>query len=109
MEHQAEEVDVGENLWKHVLYCIDYQYIMQLRIYYSASSRCCTNHGIWEHVGKYWYVLNNSQTEIHYRKKIWNIFHFSGFLYFVECVRYLLIWFTFLQADYTFGELIHTQ
>ena len=46
---------------------------------------------------------------IHYRQKIWNIFYFIDFLYFVGCVRYLFIWFTFLQTDITFGELIHTQ
>ena len=48
-------------------------------------------------------------TYIHYRQKIWNIFHISEVLYFVGCVRYLFIWLTFLQSDITFGELIHTQ
>ena len=48
---------------------------------------------------------------IHYRQKIWNIFHFSDFFYFVRCVWYIFIyiWLTFLQADITFGVLIHTQ
>ena len=46
---------------------------------------------------------------IHYRQKIWNIFHFSEFVYFVGYVRYLFMWFTFLQTDITFGDLIHIQ
>ena len=42
--------------------------------------------------------------------KKYGIFFISAiFLYFVGCVRYIFIWFTFLQADITFGELIHTQ
>ena len=46
---------------------------------------------------------------IHYRQKIWNYFLFSDFFYFVVWVGYFFIWFTFLQADIPFGELIHTQ
>ena len=54
-------------------------------------------------------ILENLDNYIHYRQKIWNIFHFSEFLYFVGCVRYLFIRFTFLHTDITFGELIHSQ
>ena len=37
-------------------------------------------------------------------------FSFQRFFFnFVGCVGYFFIWFTFLQADITFGELIHTQ
>ena len=46
---------------------------------------------------------------IHYRQKIWNIFNFSDFLYFLGCVGYIFIWLTFLQVDINFGELIYTQ
>ena len=42
------------------------------------------------------YISRYPLSYIHYRQKIWNIFHFSDFLYFVGCVRYLFIWFTFL-------------
>ena len=42
------------------------------------------------------YRHNTMSLLVHYRQKIWNIFHFSDFLYFVACVRYLYIWFTFL-------------
>ena len=42
--------------------------------------------------------------------KKYGIYFISAiFLYFVWCVGYIFIWFTFLQADITFGELIHIQ
>ena len=37
-------------------------------------------------------------------------FSFKRFLFiFVARVEYILIWFTFLQADITLGDLIHNQ
>ena len=42
--------------------------------------------------------------------KKYGIFIISAiFFNFVGCVGYIFIWFTLLQADITFGELIHNQ
>ena len=45
----------------------------------------------------------------HCRQKILNIFHFNDFVYFVGRVGYTFIRITFIQADITFGYLIHNQ
>ena len=91
----------------HIIFRL-YLYFLNIVLYFFKHSR--TN--IFHRRGLYTFYLifdDSDGSNWHYRQKIWNIFHFSEFWYFVGCVRYLFMWFTFLQTDITFGDLIHIQ
>ena len=72
-----------------------------VHIVHNITHKINTNISIKGFMFKYWYTLPAKNMEY---------FSFQWFfLYFVWCVGYIFIWFAFLQADITFGELIHTQ
>ena len=56
------------------------------------------------------HLNRQSQCWLYTTGKKYGIFFISAiFFYFMGRIGYFFIWFTFLQADIIFGELIHTQ